>query len=87
MDAVALLLPSGDRWTYVCGQAGAKQPGDVVVRAFERPVLCATGEVERGPDSEPILIPAGQGRRVVGFHVFARPADPSAASRISYRGV
>lgn len=87
MEAVAVLLPTGERWTCLCGQADARKPGDVVVRAFESAVLCAVGDTERGPDSEPILIPAGQGRRVIGPYVFARLARPGQTGHVSYRGV
>jgi hypothetical protein len=87
MEAVAVRLPAGDRWTYLCGQTDAKKPADVVVRAFERPLLCAVGDAERGPDTEPILVPAGQGRRLVGNHFFCRPADPAGGGLVTYRGL
>jgi hypothetical protein len=86
MEAVEIHLPAGDRWTYLCGQADAKKPADVVVRAFERAVLCAVGEGERGPDAEPILVPSGEGRRLVGRHFYGRPADPAQGGVLTVRG-
>lgn len=87
MEAVAKRLPPADRWTYLCGVAAGEKPTDVVVRAFDAPALVAVGDGARGPDVEPVLVPAGQGRRVVGAHVYARPADPARPGRVSYRGV
>lgn len=87
MEATVVRLSSGERWSYLCGQSGAKEPIDLVVRAFEGPALCAVGDAERGPDSEPILVPVGQGRRLCGFHFYARPADPTRSSLITYRGL
>lgn len=87
MEATAVRLPSGERWSYLGGQAAAKEPIDLVVRAFEAAVLAAVGDQERGPDSEPILIPAGQGRRLCGFHFFARPASAAGGALVSFRGI
>ena len=86
MEATAIRLPPGDRWTYLCGQADAKKPADVVVRAFEEPLLCAVGQGEGSPDTEPVLVRPGEGRRLVGQHFFARPADPARGGVVSYRG-
>ena len=87
MEAVAIRLPVGERWTYLCGQVDAKKSGEVVVRAFDAPALCAVGEAERGPDAEPVLVPSGEGRRLVGQHFFARSADPARACLLTYRGL
>lgn len=86
MEAVEIRLPAGDRWTYLCGQADAKKPNDVVIRAFGQPALCAVGDGERGPDAEPVLVPVGQGRRLVGRHFYARPADPALSGLLTVRG-
>jgi hypothetical protein len=87
MEATAMRLPSGERWSYLGGQAGAKEPLDVVVRAFEAPVLAAVGDQERGPDSEPVLVPAGEGRRLCGWHFFARPASAASGALVTFRGI
>lgn len=87
MEAVAVTLAAGDRWTFLCGVSAGEKPTDVVVRAFEVPALVAIGEGARGPESEPVLVPAGQGRRVMGMNVYARPADPTRPGRVTYRGV
>lgn len=87
MEAIAVRLPPGERWTYLCGESGAKKPADVVVRAFEHALLAAVGTGERGPDTEPVLVRPGEGRRLVGQHFFARPADPVQGSLVTYRGL
>jgi hypothetical protein len=86
MEAVEIRLPAGDRWTYLCGQGADQKPTDVVVRAFGFPVLAAVGSGENTPDVEPILVPSGQGRRLVGRHFFARPADPAQGGLLTIRG-
>jgi hypothetical protein len=86
LEATSRRLPAGERWTYLGGQADAKEPFDLVVRAFEAPVLVAIGENDRAPDTEPVLVPVGQGRRLCGQHFFARPAE-GAAAVVTFRGL
>jgi hypothetical protein len=87
MDATSLRLSPGSAWAYLGGQPHAKEPLDLVVRAFEGPVLVAVGENERAPDAEPVLVPAGQGRRLCGTHFFARPAEEARGAVVTLRGL
>jgi hypothetical protein len=87
MEQVALRLRKTDGWTYLGGRADARKPLEVVLRAFEGSVLGATGEGEKAPDQEPVLIPEGEGRRLTGHHFFARPAPPASSCLLSYRGL
>lgn len=87
MEATSRRLPAGERWTYLGGQADAKEAFDLVVRAFEAPVLVATGENDRAPDTEPVLVQRGEGRRLCGLHFFARPAVAGAPAVVTLRGL
>ncbi|MFM8981033.1 MAG: hypothetical protein ACKOSS_11305 [Planctomycetia bacterium] len=87
MEATLKRLSPGEAWAYLGGQPGAKEPIDLVVRAFEGSVLVAVGENDRAPDTEPVLVPAGQGRRLCGFHFFARPATAASGAVVSVRGL
>ena len=85
MEQVALRL-TGDQWTYLGGDAEAKQPLEVVVRAFDRPALAAIGNDDQSPADDPVPIPVGEGRRLEGKHFFAKPAE-GAGCLISFRGI
>jgi hypothetical protein len=87
MESVALRVQKTDGWTRIGSMPDAKKPVDVVIRTFEGPVLVATGPDEKGPDREPVLVPDGEGRRLVGRHFFVRPAPPVGPRLISYRGL
>lgn len=87
MEQVAIRIQKTDGWTYVGGDAEAKKPIEVVIRAFEGNVLTAIGEGESTPTSEPVAVPEGEGRRLVGRHFFVRPAPPERACLISFRGM
>jgi hypothetical protein len=87
MEATLKRLPPSEAWCYLGGQTGPKEPFDLVVRAFEGSVLVAVGENDRAPDTEPVLVPAGQGRRLCGWHFFARPARAGAGVVVSVRGL
>ena len=87
MEQVAVRLQKTDGWTYLGGNPEAAKPVEVVIRAFEHDVLIATGGGANAPDSEPLNVPVGQGRRVEGRHFFARPAPPERPCLISYRGL
>lgn len=87
MEAIALRLQKTDGWTCIGGKEDAKKPLDVVIRAFEGPVLAATGSSDKAPDREPVLVPRGQGRRLVGRHFFVRPAPPVGPRLITHRGL
>ncbi len=88
MEQVELRLTKTDGWTLLGGEPDAKKPPEVVVRAFEHAIEIAAGETDRMPDAPPIPVPAGEGRRVAGRYVFARPADPDMGPcLISYRGL
>jgi hypothetical protein len=87
MEQVALRLTKPDAWTLLGGDPEAKKPPEVVVRSFDGPIHVATGKTDRMPDTEPVLVPPGQGRRLTGRWFFARPAGAHGACRISYRGL
>ncbi len=87
MDHVALRLSGSPTWRYLGGNAEAKKPLEVVVRAFDRAIEFAVGEDEQAPAGDAIAVPAGEGRRLEGRHFFVRPAAEGAPCRISYRGI
>ena len=87
MEATSRRLPVGEAWTYLGGQPDAKEPIDLVVRAFEAPVLVAVGMNDRAPDSEPVLVPLGEGRRLCGSHFFARPLEALRPAIVTVRGL
>lgn len=85
MDQVALRLARSSAWTHLGGNSEAKKPLEVVVRAFEGDVLFATGTDAEGPDSDPVEVATGEGRRLAGKHFFVRPQDGDCL--LSYRGI
>ena len=85
MEQVAKRL-TGDGWTYLGGDADAKQPLEVVVRAFEGAAQAAVGEGPDAPGDEVVDVPVGEGRRLEGRHFFARPAK-GGFCLMSYRGI
>ena len=87
MEPIALRVQKTDGWTHIGSKPDAKKPLDVVVRAFEGPVLVATGRDEKSPDREPVLVPDGEGRRLDGHHFFVRPAPPLGPRLIAHRGL
>ena len=87
MESIALRVQKTDGWTRIGSRPDAKKPLDVVIRTFEGPVLVATGSEEKEPDREPVLVPDGEGRRLVGRHFFVRPAPPLGPRLISHRGL
>lgn len=87
MEQVALRLDDAAGWTYLGGNANARKPLEVVLRAFDREVRFRVGSASDAPDGEEVAIPFGEGRRLAGLHFFARPAAPGAPCRISYRGI
>ncbi len=84
MDQIALRLDGTGDWRHLGGKSEAKKPLEVVLRAFDVDVDFATGSGSEAPDSEPLHVPAGEGRRLAGLHFFVRSR---AAGRISYRGI
>ena len=84
MDQVALRLDGTGEWIHLGGDAEAKKPLEVVVRAFDADVEFATGEGPGTPASDAVRVPAGEGRRLEGKHFFVRASAPS---RITYRGI
>ena len=86
MEQVARQLGAEDAWPYRGGNAKARKPLSVVVRAFDGDVLLATGETDAAPDGEGTRVPRGQGRRLEGRHFFARPASPVGPRLVTYRG-
>ena len=87
MEQIARRLDDVDAWAYLGGKADAKKPLEVVVRAFDGDVLAVAGSTPDAPDGEPVLVPRGEGRRVVGLHFFVRPAEPVGPRLITYRGI
>ena len=81
-----MTLSPGEPWRYL-GSTPEKDAVDVVVRAFDRDVLVATGATAAKPDGASLTVSAGSGGRVTGLHVFAKPASPGAPCRILVRGV
>lgn len=86
MEQVAMRLAAGNEWNYLGGDDEAKKPLEVVIRAFERPVLCATGEDASGPTGEPVRCAPGQGIRLVGRHFYVQ-AEGGGRPLISHRGL
>jgi hypothetical protein len=86
VEQVAVRIAPEDGWTRLGGPPPEK-PVEVVIRAFDGPVLCATGTGPAAPDSEPRLLPPGEGLRLEGRHFFVRPAPPEGGRLVSYRGL
>ena len=84
-EAFTVTLDGAD-WRLL-GSTPEKEATEVVVRAFDRDVLVATGSSAGRPDGTPITVRAGSGGRVLGLHVFARPALAGTRCRILVRGV
>ncbi len=87
MEQIAIRLTQNDTWTYLAGDSDAKKDLEVVVRAFDHDALARTGASQTAPDGEEVLVPVGQGRRLIGKHFFARPAGKHRRCLISYRGI
>ena len=87
MEQIARRLDGVDTWTYLGGKAEAKKPLELVVRAFDGAVLAATGSTDDAPDGEEVLVPSGEGRRLVGSHFFVKSAPPVGSRLITYRGI
>lgn len=85
-EAWTLTLPDGAPWRLL-GSTPEKEATEVVIRSFDRDVLVATGSTPSKPDGTPIVVRAGAGGRVLGLHVFAKPAHAGAPCRILVRGV
>jgi hypothetical protein len=86
MEQVALNLARSSGWTYLGGDAEARKDLELVVRAFDQDVEIVLGEDSSTPGSGVVRVPAGEGRRLVGRHFFAR-ATRDGACRISRRGL
>jgi hypothetical protein len=86
MEAVALTLGADEGWRHL-GGTPEKDPVEVIVRSFDRPVLFATGRGPARPDAEPVTVEPQSGKRLTGFHFFVRPAPPGGACRILVRGL
>jgi len=84
MQQVALRLAGDGAWVHLGGAEGAGKPREVVIRAFDVDVEAATGTQNATPDCQPVRVPRGEGRRLVGLHFFVR--SPT-AGRISMRGL
>ncbi len=90
MEQYASRLSRRDGWTWIGGRSDGKKDYECIVRAFDAAIRFTDGE---GPDALPaddagVVVPAGEGRRLVGRHFFARPLDPRGPEpRISLRGL
>ena len=87
MDQVALRLSGAPTWTGIGGAAEAAKPFDLVLRSFDRDVELATGEDRSAPNSSPVRVPAGEGRRLTGRWFFVRPTLDGPPCRVTFRGV
>jgi len=86
METYAVRLTQAE-WTYLGGTPEAAEAVELVVRALDQDVLAATGTNADAPEGEPVRIPLGAGRRLVGHHFFVRPSDPDHACRVTHRGL
>jgi hypothetical protein len=82
----AAVLKPGEDWRHV-GGAPESEPVEAIVRAFDLPVLFATGPTPRGPDAKPVVVGAGEGARLTGLHFFVKPATAGGDCRVLVRGV
>jgi len=87
MDQVALTLGADSGWTYLGGDEEARKDLEVVVRAFDQDVQFTIGTGADAPGTEPVTVPNGEGRRLVGRHFFVRPATAGSPCRITQRGL
>ena len=78
---------SKPEWTYLGGDDEAKKPVELVLRSYDQDVHAATGSGANAPDTDPVVVPAGEGRRLEGKHFFVRPSDPAQPCRIAHRGL
>ena len=85
-EAWSVTLEPGEDWRFL-GSTPEKGAVECVLRAFDGPVLFATGATARTPDGETITVESGGGGRLSGFHFFAKAASPGARRRILVRGV
>ena len=85
MEQVALRV-SGETWTYLGGDSDAKQPLEVVIRAFDHDAQACVGDEPTGPGDAPVTVPRGEGRRLTGRHFFVRPNNTDTCV-VSYRGI
>ena len=88
METVARRLTDNSTWTYLGGDAEAKEAPECVLRAFEASATLAAGDTDQQPDeTTAIEVPPGEGRRLAGRHFFARPTPPVTSCLIAVRGV
>jgi len=87
VEQVALRIGPTESWTYLGHAPDPERPVEVVIRAFDGPVLAATGSGQDRPDGPAVEITPGQGRRLEGRHFFARPAGGGGTRLLSYRGL
>ena len=85
-EAYALTLPPVDSWRLL-GSTPENEPVEVIVRAFDLPVLFAVGKSPSRPDGEPATVAPGEGVRLTGLHFFAKPARAGEPCRILVRGL
>lgn len=88
MEQYVINLTDGSNWTHLGSWEGdAKTPeAEVIVRPYDAAILFATGSGEGAPDGEPLEVPQGEGRRLVGKHFFVRLAG-SGPTRVYHRGL
>jgi hypothetical protein len=84
-EGIALTLEPAGAWRRV-GSAPEGKPVEFVLRSFDRPVLFAAGSSPAEPEGEPIVVAPGEGARLEGLHVFARPTPGEGQVRILVRG-
>lgn len=85
METYALHLTKPE-WTRIAQDSTATKPCELVLRSFDQDVEFAIGSGENAPDTEPVLVPAGEGRRLKGTYFYVRPTSPGQACRITHRG-
>ena len=88
METVARRISDPSAWTYLGGDEGSKEAPECIVRAFDGPVRFTTGSTAESADpAAAVHVPRGEGRRLVGRHFFAQPAEPASSCLIAVRGI
>jgi hypothetical protein len=89
MEQYVVRLDQAGQWVLLGSTPeDKKDDSEVVVRSFDIAIEGATGSGPGAPDGDPVPVPAGEGRRLVGRHFFVRlPADATGSCRVSHRGL
>ena len=89
MEQYVLRLDEAGQWTHLGSTPeDKKDDSEVVIRTFDGEIEGATGSGPGAPDGDPVRVPPGEGRRLIGRHFFVRlPEGAAGPCRVSHRGL